>query len=441
MFMQISFINTARGIVPDLVRFCLKAGDADTHSPATASSSAAGNKSPTRSTTGDCLLYGYCFIGLNISYLVWGLLQEKIITQEYRDGESGKAVHFRDSQFLVFVNRALTFLISGLWLLLLDAQQRRQRRYGAVALNDPTTGAAAGASALAVASSLTSLQRHRAPLFKYSYASLSNILSAWFQYEALKFVSFPTQVLAKSCKIIPVMLMGRIVSRTRYEFYEYLTACLISLGMVCFLLGSADDDAMHARHSSTITTLSGVLLLTLYLVADSFTANWQSDLFRTYGMTPMQMMCGVSGFSMLFTGASLGVQGGFAESVQFAVQHPKFMADCLVLSASSAIGQLFIFYTIAKFGPISFTIIMTIRQVSTDGVRLFGLHHFNVDTIRLQAIAILLSCIVYDHYISAFGIVGIAVVFVAIFMRVYCNHRMKLIRRKLETPRGQRMGV
>ena len=36
--------------------------------------------------------------------------------------------------------------------------------------------------------------RHGCPLYKFSYASFSNIMSSWFQYEALKFVSFPTQV-------------------------------------------------------------------------------------------------------------------------------------------------------------------------------------------------------------------------------------------------------
>lgn len=44
-------------------------------------------------------------------------------------------------------------------------------------------------------------------------------------------------------------------------------------------------------------------------------------------------------------------------------QHSKFIIDCVILSISSAIGQLFIFYTIAHFGPVVFTIIMTLRQV------------------------------------------------------------------------------
>lgn len=36
----------------------------------------------------------------------------------------------------------------------------------------------------------------------------------------------------------------------------------------------------------------------------------------------------------------------------------------VVLSICSAVGQLFIYHTIDVFGPVVFTIIMTLRQVS-----------------------------------------------------------------------------
>ena len=150
--------------------------------PAGAGKGATGSK---RTTAQECALLCYCLVGLMGSYLTWGVLQEKIMTQEYEGPEKRKS-HFKDSQFLVFSNRVLGFLITAVYLV-------AKRQF-----------------------------RHRAPLYKYSFASFSNIMSAWFQYEALKFVNFPTQVLAKSCKIIPVMIMGKIISRNKYEFYEYL---------------------------------------------------------------------------------------------------------------------------------------------------------------------------------------------------------------------------
>ncbi|XP_022215921.2 adenosine 3'-phospho 5'-phosphosulfate transporter 1 isoform X2 [Drosophila obscura] len=253
--------------------------------------SAAASAAGKRTSSQEAVQLLWCFGGLMVSYLTWGVLQEKIMTQKYLNfaGESAK---FKDSQFLVFANRLLAFVVA---LIYLQWQP------------SPT--------------------RHRAPLYKYSYASFSNIMSAWFQYEALKFVNFPTQVLAKSCKIIPVMVMGKIMSKAKYESYEYATAVLISLGMIFFMSGSADSNK-----ASGVTTLTGVFLLSLYMVFDSFTANWQGSLFKSYGMTSLQMMCGVNLFSSIFTGASLSMQGGFMDSLSFATEYPTFSIrnSCLI---------------------------------------------------------------------------------------------------------------
>ncbi|KAG8172270.1 hypothetical protein JTE90_025659 [Oedothorax gibbosus] len=61
-------------------------------------------------------------------------------------------------------------------------------------------------------------------------------MSSWFQYEALKYVSFPTQVLSKASKIIPVMIMSKIISKKSYKYHEYATAVVISIGTGIFLL-------------------------------------------------------------------------------------------------------------------------------------------------------------------------------------------------------------
>jgi len=307
-----------------------------------------------------------CVAGLQVSYLTWGVLQEKIMTKDYSDGAEGSEGHFGNSQFLVFVNRILAFVMAGAYLL------------------------------------STRQPRHTAPLYTYSYCAFSNVMSSWFQYEALKFVSFPTQVLAKASKIIPVMAMGRLVSGKRYEYYEYFTALLISAGMALFLLGSAEQ-----RATDHATTLSGVLLLAGYMGFDAFTSNWQGSLFSQHGMSSVQMMAGVNMWSCLLTSVSLLQQGGFGPCLSFMLRYPVFMWDCVVLSVCSATGQLFIYYTISVFGPVVFIIIMTVRQ----------------------ALAILLSCLLYSHPVTATGALGVSVVFGAVLLRVYCSHRVRLLKR------------
>ncbi|XP_076464930.1 adenosine 3'-phospho 5'-phosphosulfate transporter 1-like [Babylonia areolata] len=307
-----------------------------------------------------------CFLGLQASYLTWGVLQERIMTHEYGKTDTTPGEYFKNSQFLVFVNRILAFVIA---LLVIVFQHQPQ---------------------------------HTAPLYKYSFSSFSNIMSSWFQYEALKYVSFPTQVLAKASKVIPVMLMGKIVSKKTYEFYEYLTAVMISVGVSMFLLTSQDA----TKHGGSVTTTSGLMLLVGYMMFDSFTSNWQGALFTQYKMSSIQMMAGVNLFSCLLTTVSLVEQGGFFESSAFMLRHPDFVVHSVVLSVCSATGQLFIFYTIARFGAVSFIIIMTMRQ----------------------GFAILLSCLIYGHPVTIVGVLGILVVFAALFIRIYASQRKKALK-------------
>lgn len=319
----------------------------------------------------EALLLLLCAAGLQGSYLTWGVLQEKIMTQTYSNtlSETGK---FQDSQFLVFVNRILALCVSGLSLLFLYQP------------------------------------RHTVPLYKYCFCSFTNIMSSWCQYEALKYISFPAQVLAKSCKILAVMCMGKLVSAKpkSYEYYEYLSAMVISLGMLLFMLSSLDSSHSEGK----TTTLSGVILLILYLSCDSFTSNWQGVLFESYRVTSLQMMFGTNLFSCVFTAVSLLQQGSFIQSLQFMLQFPAFSLDCVLLSISSAAGQLFVFFTIYKFGAIVFTIIMTIRQ----------------------GLAILLSCILYSHPISLVGVLGIVMVLVAVLLQAYCKLRKASLKKKLQ---------
>ncbi|XP_073959820.1 uncharacterized protein [Choristoneura fumiferana] len=108
------------------------------------------------------------------------------------------------------------------------------------------------------------------------------------------------------------------------------------------------------------------------------------------------------GGSALLAAAALAAQPAAQPRWQL-LQHGQFVSDVVLLSLSSAAGQLLIYRTIARFGAVAFTIIMTLRQ----------------------AVSILLSCLVYGHSISFVGIVGVCIVFAAVFLRVYCRQRLR----------------
>lgn len=373
-FKRSNYIDTGSGLCFPVIKACVFGNEAKT-SLIDDISAPVRNEGDSGSSVKQMVKLLVCAAGLQASYLTWGVLQERVMTRSYGSHSAeDQGERFQDSQFLVFMNRILALTVSGFWCVLFKQP------------------------------------RHSAPMYKYSFASLSNIMSSWCQYEALKFISFPTQVLAKASKVIPVMLMGKIVSKKSYEYWEYLTAVLISLGVSMFLLSSSAN-----KHPSTVTTFSGVIILAGYIVFDSFTSNWQDNLFK-YKMSSVQMMFGVNLFSCLFTVGSLVEQGALFESLSFMLRHSEFAFHAILLSVCSACGQLFIFYTISQFGAAIFTIIMTLRQ----------------------AIAILLSCFLYGHAVTLVGGFGICIVFLALFLRVYARSRMKANRRSAQ-PMAQKV--
>ncbi|KAE8733770.1 UDP-galactose/UDP-glucose transporter 5B [Hibiscus syriacus] len=81
-----------------------------------------------------------------------------------------------------------------------------------------------------------------APVYKYCLISVTNILTTTCQYEALKYVSFPVQTLAKCAKMIPVMIWGTFIMQKTYKGFDYLVAFLVTLGCSIFILFPAGID-------------------------------------------------------------------------------------------------------------------------------------------------------------------------------------------------------
>lgn len=97
-------------------------------------------------------------------------LFDTIINHKYSFPDS--VIRFRDSQFLVLANRVLALVFSMIALLFMRTRKQ-------------------GNGYLEMSNTRVYLI---APLYEFSYCSLSNVLSSWCQYEALKYVNFPTQV-------------------------------------------------------------------------------------------------------------------------------------------------------------------------------------------------------------------------------------------------------
>jgi len=84
--------------------------------------------------------------------------------------------------------------------------------------------------------------------------------------------------------MVPVMLMGYAVSGKRYSALEYLIAVCVTAGAALFKL--YEDNDAPVKDTQTV----GIILIVVYMAADSFTSNWQSRVFKEALPSSMKMM-------------------------------------------------------------------------------------------------------------------------------------------------------
>jgi len=227
------------------------------------------------------------------------------------------------------------------------------------------------------------------PLSAMSAFAFTNEASTWAGYEMLKYVSFPVQVMAKSCKMLPNMLMGRALNGTQYSLYQYgqAVAALVCVTIMHFADEHADDKKGKGKHAQSddvdpyYNLMMGVFFLIFFFASDSFTSQWQTSLYKKYPNTSQtQMMLGGNLLGFFFTSGSLVFNWAkISKSMGNAMEHPEIMGRIIMLGVVSALGQFCIYSAIRILGPLSFTWIMTARQLLSVLISLlfFG-HGINV---------------------------------------------------------------
>ncbi|MGH0140067.1 UNVERIFIED_CONTAM: hypothetical protein FKN15_070828 [Acipenser sinensis] len=223
-------------------------------------------------------------------------------------------------------------------------------------------------------------------------------------------VSYPTQVLGKSCKPIPVMILGVTILRKKYPMSKYLCVLLIVGGVALFMykpkkgLPGADEYAFGF----------GEMLLLLSLTLDGLTGVAQDHMRAHFQTGSNQMMLNINLWSTLMLGAGVLWTGEVWEFLSFTDRYPSILYNIVLFGLTSALGQLgtdpclvplflqsFIFMTVVSFGPLTCSIITTTRKFFT----------------------ILGSVLIFGNTISSMQWVGTMLVFLGESMRTLPRYR------------------
>lgn len=216
---------------------------------------------------------------------------------------------------------------------------------------------------------------------------------------ALRYVTFITRILGKSCKSIPVMIMGLFLGKS-YALKKYVSVVVLSIGVAVFLVGTAHEKQHkavqtneihehHHVHERTPNVFLGFSLLLISLLFDGATGALEDKYMEQFHIGAFDLMYAVNMYKCVFAAIGMVVMG---EIPSFLEEVMPSLPNLVLLSLTGAMGQAFIFFTISKFGALTTSIIGTCRKV----------------------LSIVLSVILFGHILSLEQFIGLAVSFLGI---------------------------
>ena len=197
-------------------------------------------------------------------------------------------------------------------------------------------------------------------------------------------LSFPVATLAKSGKMAPVMAGSLLLGGASYELREYLQVAAIIGGTAIVSMGKK-------KGGGTASSVMGVVYIVMSLVLDGVTAGFQKRLKTETAKVgvkpkPYDYMFWTNLFMCITAIVIAGGLGEINAGVAFCVANPEILNKIIKFALCSAVGQSFIFYTIANFDPLVLSTVTTTRKI----------------------FSVLLSIFLKGHSLSMMGWSGIA---------------------------------
>lgn len=216
-------------------------------------------------------------------------------------------------------------------------------------------------------------------LLRYLQCSLFITFAAPFGFAALAHISYPAMVLAKSCKLVPVMVMNVVLYRRAFARHKYVVVTLVTVGITMFMGFGGEGNKKHRAKGQDDPTLwhsvIGMTYLFINLVLDGATNSTQDEIFARYKVSGQQMMLWINLFSTILTSLisvlplpyipvlhpSKGGETEFKNALHFLRTHPTIIYPLAQFALTGALGQLFIFETLQHFGSLTLVYVLSMR--------------------------------------------------------------------------------
>ncbi|XP_076038298.1 adenosine 3'-phospho 5'-phosphosulfate transporter 2 [Oratosquilla oratoria] len=200
--------------------------------------------------------------------------------------------------------------------------------------------------------------RKKIPWCTYFIIAFLTVGTMGFSNSSVGYLNYPTQVIFKSCKLIPVMIGSVIILGKRYSPLEVIACLCMSIGLIWFTLA---DSTVQPEFQ-----LIGVLLVSSALLCDAIIGNVQEGAMKKYqeGTTHVVLYSYSLGFFIILIGL-LCTNKLFA-GISFAMEHPwEVYGRASLFSLAGFCGVQVVLQLVSQFGALVAVTVTTCRKAVT----------------------------------------------------------------------------
>lgn len=164
-----------------------------------------------------------------------------------------------------------------------------------------------------------------------------------FSNSSLGYLNYPTQVIFKCCKLVPVLIGGILIQGKKYGILDYVAAVTMCVGLTFFILGNFDIMKFELRSfvrylidrnffqadseiSPNFDTV-GVFMISMALICDAMIGNIQEKAMKTFNASNTEVVLYSYSIGFVYLSFIMIVTGQFKKGFDFCLKVKKSLAN------------------------------------------------------------------------------------------------------------------
>jgi solute carrier family 35 (UDP-galactose transporter), member B1 len=228
-------------------------------------------------------------------------------------------------------------------------------------------------------------------LHQYAYLAILGLVSSRLGFTSLKYLSYPTLLIAKSCKLIPIALMNFLIYRKILSHKRCLWLALTSVSVLSFTLFGKQSSSTGGSGAL------GIPILVTSLLLDGIVNSIQDYIFEEFKVSVFHMMYYISLIKFFTPFTVILLTDNLRYSIVFMSRTPDVILDLFLYSTFNVLGQVVIYLMVQSHGSLVLTTVNLTRKM----------------------FSILLSLVLFGHKIKRIQVLSVLGVFASIALEVF----------------------